>query len=523
MEARSQSASKWRPVRAAYQETMIRRILKMLGAMGGGMGATLITQFLLPPAFLYYYGVSKYGEWLVLSATVSYLSTLNFGITTYASNELTMLRKRGEMDKYCELQGSTLALLLCMICVGIAVSASVFFLPLPRLLHLSTISPMEVILTAFFLGLQVMINILAGYYDALFMVIEKSHLGIIWPTVRRLSAVLICIPLAMLRVQFHVIAIGQFAAVLIVMLLAVTDLKRRMGNLPLGLQGANWKTARSSLAPSGMFAMIFTQGFLIYQAPVILLQWILGPEIVVLFSISRTILATARQLLAFITNAIAPEITFSFAVQDMKKLLNIFHYSEKIVYSGIPIANLGAFLFSPILLQVWLHKPLLFDPYTYGLMALISGAMSMREHKQFFQFSTNTHKRLSIIVFFGNLLMIAVSVPFTIQFGLHGFMFVWLASEVSQMGLLYHENKKLFHNDPSINFIPVVKLALVMLVSLPVCVGLLRYAQQRSLSMVCGVAVMGVIVVAAESYFAFGLKDVWNEFQRRIRRRPASG
>jgi O-antigen/teichoic acid export membrane protein len=103
-----------------------------------------------PPAFLYYYGVSKYGEWLVLSATVSYLSTLNFGITTYASNELTMLRKRGEMDKYCELQGSTLALLLCMICVGIAVSASVFFLPLPRLLHLSTISPMEVILTAFF-------------------------------------------------------------------------------------------------------------------------------------------------------------------------------------------------------------------------------------------------------------------------------------------------------------------------------------------------------------------------------------
>lgn len=182
------------------------------------------------------------------------------------------------------------------------------------------------------------------------------------------------------------------------------------------------------------------------------------------------------------------------------------------MYSGIPIANLGAFLFSLILLQVWLHKPLLFDPYTYGLMALISGAMSMREHKQFFQFSTNTHKRLPIIVFFGNLLMVAVSVPFTIQFGLHGFMFVWLASEVSQMGLLYHENKKLFHNDPSINFIPVVKLALVMLVSLPVCVGLLRYAQQRSLSMVCGVAVMGVIMVAAESYFAFWLKDAGTNF-----------
>ena len=489
--------------------------------MGAGAGATLITQFLLPPAFLHYYGVSKYGEWLVLTATVSYLSTLNFGITTYASNELTMLRKRGEMVKYRELQGSTLALLLCMICIGIAVASSVFLLPLPRLLHLSTIAPMEVRLTAFFLGLQVMVNILAGYYDGLFMVVEKSHLGIVWPTTRRLSIALICIPLAMIRAQFHVIAIGQLSAALIVMLIAVSELKRRMGKLPLGLQGANWKTAKATLAPSGMFAMIFTQNFLIYQAPLILLQWILGPATVVLFSISRTILATARQMLAFITNAIAPEITFSFAVRDMKKLLNIFHYSEKIVFAGIPIANLGAFLFSPILLQVWLHKPLLFDPFTYGLMALISGTMSMREHKQFFQFSTNTHKRLAMIVFFGNIVMIAASVPLTIRFGLHGFMFAWLVSEVSQMGLIYYENKKLFHNDPSISFIPVIKLALVMVVSLPVCVGMVLFAQQRSMAMVGGVAVIGVMLVAAESYFVFGLKDVWNEFQRRMQRSPS--
>ena len=490
--------------------------------MSGGAAATLITQFLLPPAFLHYYGLSKYGEWLVLSATVSYLSTLNFGITNYSSNELTMLRKRGEMDKYRELQGSTLALLLCMICAGIAISSSVFFLPLPKLLHLSTMAPIEVQLTAFFLGLQVMVNILAGYYDGLFMVIEKPHLGIVWPTVRRLSIALICIPLAMIQTKFHIIAIGQFATALIVMLFAVSDLKRRSGKLPLGVQGANWKTTKATLAPSGMFALIFTQNFLLYQAPVILLQWILGPEVVVLFSISRTILATARQMLAFITNAIAPEITFSFAVRNMKKLLNIFQYSEKVVFALIPIANLGAFLFSPILLRAWLHKPLLFDPYTYGLMTLISGAMSMREHKQFFQFSTNTHKRMAIIVFFGNLLMVAVSVPFAIQFGLHGFMFVWLVSEVSQMGLIYRENKKLFHNDPAISFIPVVKLALVMLVSLPVCAGMLHYARQRSLTMVGGVAVMGIMMVAAESYLVFGLKDVWKEFQRRMQLRTSS-
>ena len=61
-------------------------------------------------------------EWLVLSGTLGYLSSLNFGVTTYASNELTMLHKRGELDKYRELQGSTLALSLGMISIGVLLS-----------------------------------------------------------------------------------------------------------------------------------------------------------------------------------------------------------------------------------------------------------------------------------------------------------------------------------------------------------------------------------------------------------------
>ncbi len=501
---------------------MIQRIIKMLGALGAGVGVTLVTQFLLPPAFLHAYGVSEYGEWLVLSATLSYLNTLNFGITTYATNELTMLRKRGEMDQYRRLQGSTLALLLCVIFIGLAVISLVFLLPLAKLLHLSTITPMDAVLTAFFLGLQAMVNILAAYYNNLFMVIEETHRGLGWSSARRLSGVLISLPLILLRVHFSMIALGQLVAVVLVSLVSIYDLRRRLGGLPLGLQGANWNTAKATLAPSGLFAMIFAQNFLTFQAPVILLQWILGPAVVVLFSISRTILSTARLVLVSITNAISPEITFSFADRDIQKLLKIFHYSEKVVFSVIPIVNLGAFLFSPILLALWLHKPLLFDPSTYALMALISGAMSMREHKQFFQYSTNTHKRLAIIVFFGNLLMVGISIPVTMKFGLHGFMFAWLASEAAQMALIYYENKKLFNNDRSISFIPVLKLAAVMLVSLPVCMAMLHYALPHSLAITGVVAILGMLMLTVESYFVFGLKGVLKELQRRMRNKTTS-
>jgi O-antigen/teichoic acid export membrane protein len=292
-----------------------------------------------------------------------------------------------------------------------------------------------------------------------------------------------------------------------------------MGDLPLGLQGANKKTAKSIIAPSGMFGMIFAQQFLTFQAPLIMLQWIVGPTVVVLFSTSRTILSTARQSLAKLTNAIAPEITFSYAHQNMNRLLKIFHYSEKVIFAGIPIANLGAYLFAPVLLEVWLRRPTLFDSYTYGLMALISGAISMRDHKQFFQFSTNQHKRLSIIVFFGNLLMVALSIPFTLKLGLNGFLYMWLLSELAQMALIYFENKKLFNNDPSISMIPVLKLGAVMAVSLPLCAAMLTFARQRSLTMVAMVATLGLLLVIVECYFVFGLKDVMDELRVRVRDR----
>lgn len=497
---------------------MVQRILKMLGALGTGTGLILITQLLLPPAFLHYYGVALYGEWIVLAGTLSYLSTLNFGITTYASNQLTILRKRAEFDHYRELQASTLALLLVMVAIGLALLSTVFFLPLGKLLHLSAIAPKDIAFTAFFLGLQMLLNILAGYYNNLFMVVEKAHRGLSWSIARAFAATLVCFSLILFRANFRYLALGQFLAVFFVTLLSIYDLKRCLGPLPLGLAGATFHSATRTLKPSGMFAMIFAQQMLTYQVPVNILQWILGPSVVVLFNTSRTVLSSARQVLTPITNAIAPEITFSYAKRDMPKMLYIFHQSERIIFAGIPITNLGAYLFAPIIVSLWLHRPQLFDPYAYALMALISAAISMRDHKQFFQFSTNTHHRLSLIVFFGNLLMIAASIPLVMAFGLYGFLCAWLTSEVTQMALIYRENRKLFLNDRSITFRPVFNLVTVLMVSLPICMALVHFSRPHGLWIVAAVAIAGEAALIAESYFVFNLKDVWTELRQKLRR-----
>jgi O-antigen/teichoic acid export membrane protein len=239
----------------------------------------------------------------------------------------------------------------------------------------------------------------------------------------------------------------------------------------------------------------------------------------VLFTICRTLFSMARRILSVITNAIAPEITFSFGRGDLRKLLDIFHYSERVVFSLVPVANLGTLLLSPFLLSIWLHKPELFDPWTYVLMAVTSGVMSMREHKQFFQFSTNTHRRLAHIVFWGNLIMIGVSIPMIRWFGIRGFMYTWFASEATQMALLYFENKKLFNFDSSISMFPVLKLALVFGFALLPSSWLVDYIRGHGVLYQAGFVLAANAVLFGISYWVFGLYLV----QRRILSRLSSG
>src|SRR5215475_12604873 len=97
---------------------MLKRILKTLIALGAGHGVQTLTQLLLPPAFIAAYGIQGYGEWLALSASVGYLSTLDFGLQTYVLNRLTALYHRSELEEFNRVQSVGLWLTLGFVALG---------------------------------------------------------------------------------------------------------------------------------------------------------------------------------------------------------------------------------------------------------------------------------------------------------------------------------------------------------------------------------------------------------------------
>src|SRR6266704_1114077 len=116
----------------------ILRIAITGSAQVTGQIVAVVTQLVLPPMFLRHYGVSIYGEWLTLTATVSYLSTLNFGLQTFANNQVAIHYNRGEIEEARTIQSTALLLLFAIISAGALITIVVFFLPINVWLGLKT-------------------------------------------------------------------------------------------------------------------------------------------------------------------------------------------------------------------------------------------------------------------------------------------------------------------------------------------------------------------------------------------------
>ena len=79
----------------------------------------VLGQLALVPVFLWLWGNQLYGEWLTLSAAVTYLAMLDFGTHNYLVNRLTQSNARGAGRQYTEILHSSLLLSLVMSTVAV--------------------------------------------------------------------------------------------------------------------------------------------------------------------------------------------------------------------------------------------------------------------------------------------------------------------------------------------------------------------------------------------------------------------
>jgi O-antigen/teichoic acid export membrane protein len=493
----------------------LRRIAKAASALMSGQGVNIITQLLLPPIFISHYGIPAYGEWLTLTATVSYLSTLNFGLQTFANNQVAIYYNRGEIERAHTIQSSALLLLLAIISSAAVVTAAVFFLPINVWLGLKT-DAFTVSATVYLLGLQILTRMLLGFIAGIYLVVGVSYRGTNWVNIQALVTVVGTAVLALKHVSFTWIAAQQVVTLALFCVCILIDLRVTAPVIFPRMRYAKLNRFREILKPSGYFGLLFSSNILVYQLPVIIMQRLLGPSSVVVFSLTRTIFSMSRQALTSISQALGGEITEYYGQGAWTRLYRLYELSERVIFALVPPITIGTLLATPVLMTIWLHKPGLYNPYVCLMMALISGATGIKEHKYQFQTCSNEHTKLARLMFWSYVVMVALAVPGIHFFGSMGFLVPWFITEAFQVTFILRLNQRLFVNVAPLDFAPVYKLFALIGGAVMLAAWFAVHAAEKPLLQTATTTLIFMVVLGGISYRLFGLKEVRTYLRSRI-------
>ncbi len=497
------------------------RILKNLGAMFTGRLLTIVQQVIIPPIFIHRYSTAQFGEWGVLSGAVAALAVLNFGVQTYMNQDLAVRYAKGELENYHIRQSTALRLLLGVVIVAGTLSLVVFLIPIDSLLHLD-IGRRTAQLTAYFLAIQVLLNFLNGYLAGIFMGVARAHRGAYWNNFQALLTALVLLGCVSLHLPFPVLAGVQVVTMSIAILAVLIDIRRTAPDIFPSLRYWDPAAVKEILKPSGYFGLLTICTFLTYQAPLIVIQRLLGPVAVAGFIVMRLVFSMCRQILAMFTQSMGAEITNLFGRSDWPSLSRLYDFSERFIFFLIPIVNVAVLIGSPVLITLWMHKRAeLFSPYPYVLSAAISMVISLKEHKYQFQFSTNTHEELARLMFFSYIGMILVSVAAVHLLGIVGFLWTWLAVEIVQIAQIVRLNMKLFSQFERLELKYLRRLSVLCTCALIASLPLLNKTAALPILWQIGSSLLATGLLTALCWPLFGVGEVLRTMTAQFSRKLA--
>lgn len=311
------------------------------------------SQFLLVPLFLLAWGSELYGDWLSLSALVSYLALADAGMQGYVLNRLSAKAARDRWDEIRTELASALAMY-----AGLLGTATVLALigsgfgPWEAWLDGRPVASRASVVASL-LVLHAALSVLSGLVSGLYRVFGRhdlSQAASFGTRLLQLTAVGGALALDSGPVG---VAAAQVGAGVLVLGGCALDVRRREPRLRFSFAGANRAVALSLVAPSLLFLLFAVANGLALQGTVLVTSSVAGAIAVVTLATSRTVASAIRTAVALLSLSAWNELTRMEAAGDRARLARAHRLLVKV--SGLAAAVLGAWLLfaGPELYALW--------------------------------------------------------------------------------------------------------------------------------------------------------------------------
>jgi O-antigen/teichoic acid export membrane protein len=375
---------------------LLTRVIKSVVANFAGQLVNIAGNLLLVPLFLSCWSAGVYGEWMALSALVSYFGITDLGMNSAAGNVITAAYARGDLARYRFLQGSAMAFYVGMAsAVSLLAGILIVVFPVPLWIGVCLIPPSTASWVVWVLAARIMWQMPAGQigniYRSMGNIAASQWVG----NLQSFGLLLVTTVVLLLHAGVLNLALWGAAPMVLATLGAWCHLRRSHGELLPNFSAARISGIRELVRPSLKFGLIMVSIAVASQGPVLLVSGILGGAAVALLVTTRTLGNVIRQVVGTLMVALWPELTRMDATGAAEAL----RYSHRLLVAGstgLCAAFAGALWFEGAeVIAVWTRGKLVPDIWLLRLFLLALALQAPWWASSAFTATSNRHGNLS--------------------------------------------------------------------------------------------------------------------------------
>ena len=341
------------------------------------MNANIITQIiyflskiLLPPAFIYSWGVNSYGEWLVIYSIVAYLSIGDCGIQVFIVNKLTLLwaQKNKIRFKRLAIDGAQIILILLTVIFFILL-IFIQYNKAYNVINLEYIKN-DVDILLLLISIQLILSILISYIIGVYRG-SNNYTGSV-----NFSNINIAIQLILsLILLYNKVDIIYYCILQIICLITIFIIEKYLIFQKLNISERNIKLISTRkilpiLNPSIKFFGVQISQILSNQGFIIVLAILFEPRLIVEFSTIRTLIFFVPQVFGIFTHPVWYEYTKLAGEKKNNELFRLLKKTNLFVIGIIVLSVFLLILFGEYIYNLWIGDKVSFNIYLFYILTL---------------------------------------------------------------------------------------------------------------------------------------------------------
>jgi len=363
--------------------------------VAAGIGANVINQLVTVgvqvvslPIFLAYWSVPRYGTWLMISAVPSYFSLSDAGLTTVASNNMTMMVARQEHARANAIFQTALATTMGMAAIVLLGAA-------PIIWFVADLQTTETRMSLTLLIVVALLNISGGLFDAVFRASGAYAAGTVALACGRLTEW--CGGLLGLCTfgTMTAVAGGNLVARVGVMAILLTYTARKYPTFRWGIGSATRPDLSAMLLPALSF-LAFPLGLaLSIQGMTLLVGSFFGPARLALFNAYRTLSRTLVQVAAVLSRALWSEIAHHYGAGEAAVVERLYRKGSKLAIAVCAVGAVLLVLTGKFVIEVWTHHKIAYDSSLFIAFVVVALINCSWQIGWVVISATNRHQRFS--------------------------------------------------------------------------------------------------------------------------------